>query len=918
MQEAVTDQKNWINKGNMKAVAKYAMLPGIIPRIRALGFHFGHFAYLLALVFSSARLIPVTHPMTNPRMIGQFGVRDVLAFTANNIKWSWKNTDQIAIFCAVVLGLIMIALQTVLIAVFALSGTAHAADSASFFSTPNPDTDISFIFLSQVFGSELNLFGSGGGVLGTSDNPIHSVLGQMLALYSMATMVIAVIIVLYYILTVVGEAAKTGTPFGQRFNSLWAPIRLVVALGLLVPLGSGYNSAQYVTLWMAKMGSGLGTQVWLELADVMKVANPTKYNIKLDGELWLHDMVGNAFVSAVCAKAHTDHENGTVTWARMLQGGSTSNSFSYAWVAPSSVPIHRRNCGSVGVSFPEGQANVGLGVNVFGLQERESPVPSALLLAKIRPVIEQALIEVEEVAETYRGGLDDDDTMIELSRISIKYTTKLTEEVNQVYENQVASNLNKLLEGMDDKGWLYAGVWYAQINRTMQSAYQQRTKSVPGVIIPQRYTNPDSPTWWAKLTGSYDGVDARVVAAHSMTILYKTNAMYGAAKASLEETYDKSCFGKTDLGAELPILEKLQCVIASVFVPEQLTALSKNPTYDPMGVMVTAGGTILSRAYELALYGFGAKTVGGILSGIPIIGGLGTLSSEIGGMLLTIAFVGFGAGIVLFFLLPIFPFMYFFFAVIAWVMEIFEAIIAMPLWALAHLKIDGDGMPGGSAINGYHLLLAILLRPALIIFGLIGSSLVFFAAIFALQMLFTPLLDITREENLFGLEIMIFTVIFAYMAYMIGLSCFKMVDTIPNSILRWLGSGAQTFSDNKEDAVHGSQGAFLGGAVMAQNMAGGIGGIGGGLGQGLGGAIKGASDNKMQKSQEELGARRHQELVASGGGNTPQPAPQSPSAPQSPPKSSGDGSGGYQGKTKDGFGYTSGNAYKPSSGKDDD
>ncbi|PCI85566.1 MAG: hypothetical protein COB24_12690 [Hyphomicrobiales bacterium] len=186
MQEVVNDQKNWINKSNFKAAARYAMMPEILPRIRALGLHFGHFAYLLALIFSSARLIPINHPMINPSSIGQFGVRDVLAFTANNIKWSRKNTDQVAIFAAVVIGLIMIAVQTVLIAIFALSGTAQAASSTNFFSTPNPDTDISFIFLSQVFGSELNLFGTGSGVLGTAGNPIHSVLGEMLSLYSMA------------------------------------------------------------------------------------------------------------------------------------------------------------------------------------------------------------------------------------------------------------------------------------------------------------------------------------------------------------------------------------------------------------------------------------------------------------------------------------------------------------------------------------------------------------------------------------------------------------------------------------------------------------------------------------------------------------------------------------------------------------
>ena len=69
-------QNNGLTVGR---VLKYSMLPGILPRIRGLGMHFGHFAYLLALVFSSARLIPQGHPSLNAANIGQFGVRQVIA-----------------------------------------------------------------------------------------------------------------------------------------------------------------------------------------------------------------------------------------------------------------------------------------------------------------------------------------------------------------------------------------------------------------------------------------------------------------------------------------------------------------------------------------------------------------------------------------------------------------------------------------------------------------------------------------------------------------------------------------------------------------------------------------------------------------------------------------------------------------------
>ena len=49
-----------------------------------------------------------------------------------------------------------------------------------------------------------------------------------------------------------------------------------------------------------------------------------------------------------------------------------------------------------------------------------------------------------------------------------------------------------------------------------------------------------------------------------------------------------------------------------------------------------------------------------------------------------------------------------------------EAIIAAPLWAVMHLHPSGDDMTGKGG-NGYMLVLGLVVRPALIIFGLIAA-----------------------------------------------------------------------------------------------------------------------------------------------------------------------------------------------------
>ena len=69
-------------------------------------------------------------------------------------------------------------------------------------------------------------------------------------------------------------------------------------------------------------------------------------------------------------------------------------------------------------------------------------------------------------------------------------------------------------------------------------------------------------------------------------------------------------------------------------------------------------------------------------------------------MLTTFGMITLTVGFILYYILPFLPFLYFFFAASAWITAIFEAMIGVPLWALAHLRVDGEGIPGPGATSG--------------------------------------------------------------------------------------------------------------------------------------------------------------------------------------------------------------------------
>src|SRR5690606_10507402 len=142
----------------------------------------------------------------------------------------------------------------------------------------DPTNDIAHILMDRVFGIP-GMFNSCVSLAepclnstmneGVFPFPYHAAFQDMLAFYSIGLCVIGVVIFLYYIVTIVVETAQTGTPFGRRFNHVWAPIRMVVALALLVPIAYGMNGAQLLTLNVAKWGSALATNGWTHFVEVL-------------------------------------------------------------------------------------------------------------------------------------------------------------------------------------------------------------------------------------------------------------------------------------------------------------------------------------------------------------------------------------------------------------------------------------------------------------------------------------------------------------------------------------------------------------------------------------------------------------------------------------------------------------------------
>ncbi len=379
---------------------------------------------------------------------------------------------------------------------------------------------------------------------------------------------------------------------------------------------------------------------------------------------------------------------------------------------------------------------------------------------------------------------------------------------------------------MRQRGWAGAALWYnqiASINGMVASAVQN---------IPRPYRYPrvmeivaDAHKATDKSLSYVDRFNPRLANGQVVDFPKLGDEYIAAALFSSYEFWNSAAIQETVFtrSSSNAIINTINMILGT----NGLYSILENEGVYPLAMISALGKSMVDAALRNLFAGIVGQGIGSLLGdkfGGPFAAVAGKFAFRFG-------MVGLSIGFILFYVVPLLPFLYFFFAFSGWVKSIFEAIVAMPLWALAHIKIDGEGLPGPWATNGYFLIFEIFVRPTLIIFGFIFSIVLFAALVDQLHSSYYLLTLVASgydiEAEMFGsvapaatwsstgglpgsgrgtLEFMrgpvdelFYTIIYVMIVYMIGISCFKLVDQIPNNILRWMGVTVSTFHESIGD-----------------------------------------------------------------------------------------------------------------------
>ena len=956
-----------------KQFIKYSVLPGFRPRMRELfvsGFH--HIPLFMALVYEAVRLLPAGHPYTNPANMGRFGVRHVIAEAANNLVISRKNIDQLILFVTLLVGVVIVLVQLCLFFFSLVFQPALAANIptnfAGFFITPNPQQDLAYILLDLIFGVP-GVFGNGGGgafqgscvamgvlcmdadfnrvetnagisIFGAWPFPIHTALHQMFQIYSTGLLVVGAFIALYFMTAVVAETAQTGTPFGKRFNKVWAPLRIVTAFGLLVPVGFGLNASQYIVLYAAKYGSGFATNGWILFNTTLDGGGANVNYLGPDGSRLVARpnapevgrMLQFLYQARICAEFEQLNSMRNPDQISLIRPPGTAFDSAqekyvlipYAVRGPQAgggvdaLPLTYTENAAGGytpynqlVDFANGstQVTIRIGIRDKALYPKEKGHVSARCgemtfnlmdprdpaSASNPPEPGPAMLQhyywyaLQELWYCEYGAAGNCNARTNYARNTVINRTSLEPgaigpllpeadqdykavmlawfqgDLNAMMDNPAAQSLgfisgigaieaqgasNAWLPGLDTRGWAAAGIWYnkiAELNGSIMTAVlavptPSRWPEVMEYILDEKMQQDqdvsEEKKCSLKLANNLDIQFLRPEDAQLGKVLCDTYKFW-EADGQTSSTHTSSTGN--------PVLDGISAFLGT----DGLFSMRRNADVHPLAQLVGIGRSLIESAIRSTVLAGAATVVGIPLKAIDQFPA--KLTPVAISMLMMIATIGLSAGFVLFYIVPFLPFIYFFFAVGGWLKAIFEAMVGAPLWALAHIRIDGHGLPGQAAVNGYYLIFEIFLRPILIVFGLLASISIFAALVSTLNMtwdlvtanlggfnakleiegtfndqtgaaqIITPALNFMRGP----VDEFFYTVTYAIIVYLVGMSSFKLIDLIPNNILRWMGQQVMTFNDQREDSAQGMVGTASVGAQQGISA----------LGKGLGGAM---------------------------------------------------------------------------------
>jgi conjugal transfer/type IV secretion protein DotA/TraY len=714
-------------------------------------------------------------------------------------------------------GIPMKKLLTFLILCFvACAAHADSSTGTSLNQFTPPAGDASVVFLQEMFGSIVGLISSGGNVRGGATD---SVIGAMMKIFNSAVMFLGMLFVAYTTIKGTVDSAHDGELLGRKMSSIWIPLRTAGGTALLLPLGSGFSLIQICILWLALQGVGVADAIWNaainQFSQESMLANPVLPDAR--------PLAGSILKFEVCASAmnkqFSDSGRSTritpVTNQQSVSNGTASNanlsSYSpdstaadsfgstqgfanasyavtgYTWNANDNSYLDPNVCG--GLSWKQSWQG--------GSSSSSTQALKAPLLAAHAQAVQAMIQTLQPLADQIVAGQKPAAGALETAATAYETTLRTAAQTAVSQENNLA--LTDFLSAAKSGGWIYAGTWYNNItkmNDVMQATLNGLPESVPIDI-----SNKETQDVLQNYSDAMTTADAYIQASPANKIKIAYDAETSTENSSGWD-YVRRMISAPFMGA----INKMTQNIAG----SNLNHISQMKSFGD--TIVSTGETLLAgtvTAVGVASSNLATITTSTVFSTSAVLQFLSVM--------ITMIVMGlFLLGVTLSTYIPMIPFITWVTSVANWFVLVLESIIAGPIFAVAHIHPDGDDVVGRAG-NGYMFILSLVMRPALMLFGLIGAMLLTEPLTGIINVAFMSVVAGIQADSITGI-VSFFAYVSIYVAVMTTVVhvAFSLIHWIPDNILRWISARTEGLADAQRQGEASHQ-VFAGATHQVQS-----------------------------------------------------------------------------------------------------
>jgi conjugal transfer/type IV secretion protein DotA/TraY len=632
--------------------------------------------------------------------------------------------------------------------------------------------------------------------------------GEGIKVFNGCVLIIGGLLVAYTIIIGTVGTAHDGEMLGKKFSSVWIPIRTALGTALVLPIINGtYCTMQFIVGWLIVQGVGLADVVWDKYTAGTNMSFLTSSGTSSASSFAngsARTLGYNLFQSLVCMEAITKvNEDIIAAGAKEVvsenQVGKQTvsqydpNTYNFG-AFPEANGLLKDSCGTL--TMPQNVVNPSTGIGSSIEQAELYPIAQKITLAN-QTATTKLIADLDALAKTSVT----DKKVITGAQIDAAIAT-YQNTVNQAAATEISNlpDFKTLAKNASKDGWYMAGAFYTKMTWFADTVHRA-TANVGS-------TTPPNPQAFSTASMSeHFQKYGNLLAETSKTSPDAMNIGFGINQESGTQSADGS--------------DKL---LAKIFKWNPIT-LDKGE--HPLMALKRIGNWMLSIyvgviaaavALSGASAGWGTKLIGQALT-------LGAFDPE-KALTTAVSFIQplvtplLAVGMVLSYVLPMMPFFLWFGATLGWLVMCIEAILAAPMWAVMHLTANGDDMVG-SGSQGYRLVLSLVLRPVLMIFGLIASFVIIqVMGEILTEIFFGAFVGGQSDSNLlikFIGYVLIAPLLYGWTMFVLIKKAFSMIHVIPEELLKWFGGAASGQLGDFANTVGGEgAGAAAGAAILAQ------------------------------------------------------------------------------------------------------